>query len=391
MEQQMNYPKKKEPGMSFPVMLEKFKGEIARALPKHLSADRMCRIALTEFRKNPKLAKCDPKSVFAAIIQSSQLGLEVGLMGEASLVPFKEECQLIAGYTGLMKLAMNTGKVTDIYAHSVRANDEFEIVFGLDRTLVHKPLMNGSFPASDDARGPIVGYYAVGVFTDGKKTFQAMSHDDVLKIRDQSKGYKASKAWGKESAWDTHPEAMGLKTIIRRLCKYLPKSPELASALALDDVVDMTGRQSMTVDDAINGTWTPDYTEGAIEADFQTVSDDVDQNFIAAFTDVIKTSGVTFAELDKFVEDIAEKKKKSVGEVKESAIKDSANFIAAFRKHLAKQATKADPKPEPEKPPILCPAQKKGVFPAECETCESKGKCDPFEEFRFEQGQKGAE
>ena len=57
----------------------------------------------------------------------------------------------------------------------------------------------------------------------------------------------------------------------------------------------------------------------------------------------------------------------------------------------AKLKAKTEAKPEAEKPPILCPAQKKGVFPAECETCDSKGKCDPFEEFRFEQGQKGAE
>jgi recombination protein RecT len=243
----------------FPAMLEKFKGEIVRALPKHLSGDRMCRIALTEFRKNPKLAACDPKSVFAAVIQASQLGLEVGLMGEASLVPFGSECQLIPGYVGLMKLAMNTGKITDIYAHSVRENDSFEIVYGLERTMRHKPLMDRSFPADDSIRGEIVGYYAVAVFADGKKTFQAMSNSDVLKIRDSSKGYKASKKFGKVSTWDEHPEAMGIKTVIRRLCKYLPKSPELASALELDNITDTTGHQRITVDDAVNNTWTPDY------------------------------------------------------------------------------------------------------------------------------------
>ncbi|WP_223201909.1 hypothetical protein, partial [Streptococcus pneumoniae] len=37
-------------------MLEKFKGEIARALPKHINPDRMARIALTAFRMNPKLS-----------------------------------------------------------------------------------------------------------------------------------------------------------------------------------------------------------------------------------------------------------------------------------------------------------------------------------------------
>ena len=112
---------------SFPAMLEKFKGEIARALPKHINPDRMARIALTAFRMTPKLAECDPRSIFAAVIQASQLGLEVGLMGEAYLVPFGDQCQLIPGYTGLMKLARQSGLVQDIYAHEVRVNDKFTL------------------------------------------------------------------------------------------------------------------------------------------------------------------------------------------------------------------------------------------------------------------------
>ena len=99
---------------NFPAMLDQFKGEIARALPKHINPDRMARIALTAFRMTPKLGECDPRSVFAAVIQSSQMGLEVGLMGEAHLVPFGNQCQLIPGYTGLMKLARQSGLVQDI-------------------------------------------------------------------------------------------------------------------------------------------------------------------------------------------------------------------------------------------------------------------------------------
>ena len=59
-----------EQPQGFPAMLEQFKGEIARALPKHINPDRMARIALTAFRMTPKLGECDPRSVFAAVIQS---------------------------------------------------------------------------------------------------------------------------------------------------------------------------------------------------------------------------------------------------------------------------------------------------------------------------------
>uniref|UniRef100_E6QW64 Recombination and repair protein Rac prophage (Modular protein) n=1 Tax=mine drainage metagenome TaxID=410659 RepID=E6QW64_9ZZZZ len=240
---------------NFPAMLEQYKGEIARALPKHINPDRMARIALTAFRMTPKLAECDPRSVFAAVIQSSQLGLEIGLMGEAHLVPFGGQCQLIPGYTGLMKLARNSGLVTDIYAEVVRLNDKFSLTLGMERNLEHTPLTSpGGFPASDEERGEVAGFYAVGVLKDGSRTFVAMGRPEIERIRDGSRGYQAAKKYKKESLWDTDFASMGLKTAIRRLCKYLPKSPELATALVIDD---QAGRQKFILDDVINGSYTP--------------------------------------------------------------------------------------------------------------------------------------
>jgi recombination protein RecT len=86
--------------VSFPAMLERFKGQIARALPKHLSAERMAWIALTAFRMNPKLSEVEPRSVVAAVIPACQLGLQFGLMGEAHLVAFGSQCQLILAIRG---------------------------------------------------------------------------------------------------------------------------------------------------------------------------------------------------------------------------------------------------------------------------------------------------
>ena len=243
---------------NFPAMPEQFKGEIARALPKHINPDRMARIALTAFRMTPKLAECDPRSVFAAVIQSSQLGLEVGLNGEAHLVPFGNQCQFIPGYTGLMKLARNGGQVIDIYAHEVREKDTFSLKFGLERDLKHVPLsLDGGFPASDDDRGKIVGFYAVAVFKDGNRTFVAMGRSEVERIRDNSKGYQAAKKYKKESVWDTDFLSMGLKTGIRRLCKFLPKSPELAIALALDAANEQGKGQNLDLNQVIAGEYVP--------------------------------------------------------------------------------------------------------------------------------------
>ena len=103
---------------SFPSMLEAYRGEIARALPKHLNADTMTRIALTCFRMNPRLGECQPASVFASVIQASQLGLRPGLMGECYLIPYKTregmQCQLQIGYQGLLELVRRSGLVESV-------------------------------------------------------------------------------------------------------------------------------------------------------------------------------------------------------------------------------------------------------------------------------------
>lgn len=244
--------------LNFPALLERSKGEIARALPKHLDPDRMLRIALTAFRMNPGLERCKPLSILAAVIQASQLGLEIGQQGEAHLVPFKDECQMIPGYLGLIKLARNSGQVKDIYAHEVYENDHFALRLGLDRHLEHEPMVaRGGFPAAAKDRGAVVGFYAVAVFKDGSTTFSAMGVDEINQIRDNSRGYQASKRFGKQSPWDTDYVAMGKKTVIRALCKMLPKSAEMSVALGLDQAAAEGKSQGINLKQAADGSYEP--------------------------------------------------------------------------------------------------------------------------------------
>ena len=78
--------------------------EIRRALPHHLDADRIARLALTVLRKDamrtdsgPRLADCTPDSFAGALLTSSALGLEPGVNGEAYLVPYGRECTFFDG------------------------------------------------------------------------------------------------------------------------------------------------------------------------------------------------------------------------------------------------------------------------------------------------------
>lgn len=243
---------------TFPDLLEKSRMEIQRALPKHLESDRMMRLALTAFRTNEKLGECDPMSVIAAVVQASQMGLEIGLNGEAFLVPFKRECQLIPGYQGLMKLARQSGFVDDIFAMEVYERDIFEIDYGASRKLVHTPhKQSNGFPAARSARGELMGFYAVAMLTNGNANFVHLALDDCLAIRDSSSGYKYAVSNRRSHPWITDFTEMGKKSVIRMLTKQLPKSPHLSIALHLDSLSNEGLKQRITLEQAADGTYEP--------------------------------------------------------------------------------------------------------------------------------------
>jgi len=214
----------KTPVAQFRDFLEKGKAQIAAALPCHITPDRMIRLALTEFSKNPALQRCTQTSVFGAIIQASQLGLEIGVMGQAYLVPYKENCTMIPGYKGLTALARRTGDVSSIETNIVYENDGFDLILGIDTTLIHKPYLDGD-------RGRMKLVYGVAKFKSGGHHFEWMSISDVDKIRNRSKARD-------NGPWVTDYEQMVRKTIIRRMMNYLPMSIELSAALQLSDAAD---------------------------------------------------------------------------------------------------------------------------------------------------------
>ena len=222
----------------------KIKAQMALALPKHMTADRLARIATTELRRVPKLAKCDQYSFLGAIMQCAQLGLEPGnALGHAYLIPFDNrskgitEVQFIIGYRGMIDLARRSGQILSLEARTVYESDEFHVSFGLDSKLEHKP----AWDAAD--RGEIRFVYAVAKLKDGGVQFEVMSRADIERVRAQSKA-------GSSGPWVTHFEEMAKKTVIRRLFKYLPISIEMSKAVTLDEQGDSSLQQDniLTID-----------------------------------------------------------------------------------------------------------------------------------------------
>ena len=122
---------------------------------------------------------------------------------------------------GMLDLAYRSGEISVIQAHTVHENDTFEVEFGLDAKLTHKPKMDGD-------RGKAVAYYAMFKTKDGGYGFEVMSVEDINRHR-----AKYSKA--KNSPWDTAWDEMAKKTVIKRVLKYAPLKTEFARAVAADE------------------------------------------------------------------------------------------------------------------------------------------------------------
>ena len=227
----------------FPAMLEKYKPEIARALPRHLSADRMSRIALTAFRRTPKLGECDPRSVFAAVIQAAQLGLEPDTLGRSYLIPYGKECQFVPGWKGLVDLINRTGNAT-VWTGAVFEGDEFDYALG-DRPFVHHK------PGGEDDPIHITHVYAVGRVKGSEwPVIEVWPMSRVTRHRD-----RYNKVGKRHYSYD-NMEMYARKVVLLQVLKYMPASADLATAVALGDAAE-TGSQHLTVNDAIEGTWAP--------------------------------------------------------------------------------------------------------------------------------------
>jgi len=208
------------------------------ALPKHINSERFVRIAITSIRQNPKLAKCSQESLLGALMTSAQLGLEPGILGQAYLIPYKDNVQFQIGYKGMIELLRRSGQLSDIYACEIRKNDDFQITLGLHRDIKHNINFN-------ENRGEVVGYYAVAVLKDGANSFEFMTKKQVEEHRD-----KFSKK-PNDGPWKNDFDEMAKKTVVKKLLKYLPVSVEWLENISKDEKVltVATPSQNSNMDD----------------------------------------------------------------------------------------------------------------------------------------------
>jgi recombination protein RecT len=220
-------------------LIKQSQSELARALPKHMSAERIGRIALTCIRTNPDLLKCTPESFLGALFTSAQIGIEP-IAGRGYLIPFNnsrkvgkewksfKEVQFVLGYKGVIDLFYRHSKAINIEWGIVRERDEFDYEMGTESFLRHRP--------AKSERGEVVGYWALAQLTGGGKPFLYMDKQEAI-----DHGLKHSKTVNKDgeffekSPWVTDTDSMCLKTVLVQLAKLLPLSVDLQRAIGTDE------------------------------------------------------------------------------------------------------------------------------------------------------------
>ena len=189
--------------------------KIEAALPPHINTGDFVRLALTEVQRTPRLAECDPQSVFLALMEAARLGVVPGTLGHGWLLPRKVkgrlQCQFQPGYRLFIDLARRSGEVLRVDAHVVYEGDDFRMTYGTDPVLEHAPKITGE-------RGPALGAYAVAHLKGGGVQVTFMATDEIEKAR--AAGAKDSPAW--VTWWGE----MAKKVVLRRASKLWPLSVE---------------------------------------------------------------------------------------------------------------------------------------------------------------------
>jgi recombination protein RecT len=271
---------------------ELHRAKVEEVLPANVSAARLLAVALDAIRRNPKLLDCTVSSLFGAVLLCAKMGLEPNThQGHVYLIPrakrrakkdengqdlmevgkngkkwkvFEEtwEVHVQLGYKGRIELAYRSPKVQLIKAVIVRERDFIDIDEGTRQVLAHQ--VDPRKPISK--RGPIIGSYAIAKLSTGEALFEWMDIEQIHKIRDENSDAYTSAAlilnddqakdWSRKKAadtpWISDEEQMIRKTLINRIDNYIPSTPEMALASAIDSA-DIEG-VAQDLDAVVSGT-----------------------------------------------------------------------------------------------------------------------------------------
>lgn len=238
-----------KPEVAIRDLIDRMRPELVKSLHDEGAAERLARHYYTAIRLNPKLLACSSESLLGGLLLSAQLDLDPGPLGHVYLVPYKDECTWILGYTGIIELARRTGRVAGLSSEIVWDADEYVPPWRDEKGLhyLHRP-------GPQEKRKTRLGVLVAWKEMPGRI---AMALDVPLSRIERAR--KASQAAAKGSGpWTTDEDAMWRKTGIRAARPFLPLTVEMARAVTMDGArvigVDVEGDEAQPALEAPEGS-----------------------------------------------------------------------------------------------------------------------------------------
>lgn len=234
----------------------------------------------TLLNNNELLAKAGTNQIVTAALKAAALDLSLlPDLGEAYVIPYEKrgkvngewqtvgvDVNLQLGYRGLIKLVQNTGRVGKVAGVAIYEANKVKY----NRIYGELSIGNPEYDPDVDEPSEVVGYLAY-YYLDGNRIEDYWSKAKVMKHVQ-----KFSQAWDNrkgeirpKSAWGTNFDAMAIKTVIKDLLKYAPKSQQAAKAISDDDRADrrdITPANSGVVEEVYDDAPVLNVPEEAVES-----------------------------------------------------------------------------------------------------------------------------
>ena len=201
---------------------------------------------------NPQLRRAEPMSIIGAAMVAATMQLQViPTLGQCYIIPYGSKAQFQIGYLGLLQLCQRSGQFKKILAAPVHegeyiSGDEFDEDYVFDR--------------KQRKSDKVIGYMAKFELLNG---FTKVAYWDVDKVKAHATKFSQAFRSGFNSPWKSDFDAMALKTVLKSILKYAPKSIEMQNAVTFDQAVinaNVSDVQDLDID-----AFAPEYVDNLEE------------------------------------------------------------------------------------------------------------------------------
>ena len=230
-------PARVEPAEAIQHVLNRYKPVIRKLLDGTSTNEEtfVAQIA-NALRATPKLWLCEPETVLGAALRCAQLALPPNDGNNLSwIIPYKTTATFQLGYGGVMELARRAEPGLTFEGRPVYPNDLFDVDFGRAQKLKHRPAISRGARGMSRG-GEAFAWYVMARYPDGREHVHVLDRQAVEYHRSFSKQPEGE-------MWSKSYDAAALKSVVLDMRRWLPSSPQLATAVSADgevhDVRDM--------------------------------------------------------------------------------------------------------------------------------------------------------